>query len=796
MRYPHLRLLIFLLSSVALSAYAQLDTKNTSFVGKYTWPTSMSDVWGYADETGREYALVGTGIGPAIVDLIDPANPQELFWFQRPYSLWWDLMAYGQYAYVVNETGGGLMIIDMSGLPDSAIVKDTVYMGLTTFHNLWIDEKGYLYLVGGDPIEGMLILDLKNDPWNPTVVGNYNENYVHDVFVRNDTAYAAELFDGLTLVDLQDRSNPASFNNRNYTNSLTHNTWLSDDSKTCFSTDERFAGYIIAWDVSNPNNIVELDRYRSTRDGLTVPHNAHVIGDFIVISYYRDGVVILDVTHPSYMVEVGYYDTSPLEGDGFDGCWGAYPYLPSGLILSTDVFQGLDIIQASYLGAAFSHMTVLDANTQLPIANATVEVAGVDSVQTDAAGNTLFGTADSGVYNALVGLPGYASVQLSLDLINDSTRQDTVYLVPIPSTNATFNVVRADNGQPLPDVQVQTVVISGVDTLLYEGVTDAQGQWVVPQIVEGPHQILTGRWGFKPAQEAETIDNSNNTITLELEQGYRDDFVMDLGWQVSGNALFGHWVREVPAGTDLELGANFPAAPYVDNPSDIGEAAYITGNAVNAASAEDQDLDGGQSFLTSPPLDLTPYQEPRLRLDWWLVNSNNPEFSGLQAGSGALRIDLVVNNIPIRLLIEDTLRSDGWTTLVSIPLPPISGATIRIKATAGAEIDIFEAGIDFVQIVDVNTPVDVPDVSEDAPFAWIESAQEDEMTLGYTLPDSHGQGWQLDILDVQGRRIGAYPLSHTQERVTLPFAQPEGVYILMLTHNSVLHKTQRIRWNR
>ena len=37
-----------------------------------------------------------------------------------------------------------------------------------------------------------------------------------------------------------------------------------------------------------------------------------------------------------------------MTGGSFDGCWGAYPYLPSGLILATDQQEGLFILHTPY----------------------------------------------------------------------------------------------------------------------------------------------------------------------------------------------------------------------------------------------------------------------------------------------------------------------------------------------------------------------------------------------------------------------------------------------------------------
>ena len=40
------------------------------------------------------------------------------------------------------------------------------------------------------------------------------------------------------------------------------------------------------------------------------------------------------------MIEVAYYDEFTGSGNGFDGSWGVYPWLPSGLILSSEINSG------------------------------------------------------------------------------------------------------------------------------------------------------------------------------------------------------------------------------------------------------------------------------------------------------------------------------------------------------------------------------------------------------------------------------------------------------------------------
>ena len=88
------------------------------------------------------------------------------------------------------------------------------------------------------------------------------------------------------------------------------------------------------------NNIQEIDRIQSNPGSGTIPHNTHVDGNFLITSYYRDGTTVHDITYPDNMIQVAYYDSYSGSGNGFNGCWGTYPYLPSGNIISSDIDSG------------------------------------------------------------------------------------------------------------------------------------------------------------------------------------------------------------------------------------------------------------------------------------------------------------------------------------------------------------------------------------------------------------------------------------------------------------------------
>ena len=54
---------------------------NLGLIGSYEWNnTEGSDIWGWADQLGNEYALVGLQDGFSCVNVTNPASPVEEFY--------------------------------------------------------------------------------------------------------------------------------------------------------------------------------------------------------------------------------------------------------------------------------------------------------------------------------------------------------------------------------------------------------------------------------------------------------------------------------------------------------------------------------------------------------------------------------------------------------------------------------------------------------------------------------------------------------------------------------------------
>ena len=96
-----------------------------------------------------------------------------------------------------------------------------------------------------------------------------------------------------------------------------------------------------------------------------IPHNVHVKNDFLVTSYYTEGVIITDASRPNNLVQVGSFDTFDGPNNSFFGTWGAFPFFDSDIVLASDIENGLHILQAKYTRATFFEGIVIDSTTCL-----------------------------------------------------------------------------------------------------------------------------------------------------------------------------------------------------------------------------------------------------------------------------------------------------------------------------------------------------------------------------------------------------------------------------------------------
>ena len=408
--------IVFLL--VGLQIQAQ---KNMDLLGYLPINTKVNDIWGFADASGNEYALVGSEVSLLIIDVTLPQSPTLLFEIMGDTSVWRDIKTFDGFAYVTSEESGGLLIVDLNDLPNTASFQyvmqiDTI--DYTTAHNIFIDENGVAYLLGSNiSNKGAFIIDLNtSNRFEPAYLGIYDDKYVHDAFVRGDTLYTAEISNGtFSIVDVSDKQQAIVLARQSTSRAYTHNCWLSDDGQYLATTDEKPGAFVDMYDISDLNNIQLLDQYQTNPGDSAIPHNTFFVADYLFTSYYRNGLTLVDATLKNNLVEIGSYDTSPFSSDdGFQGNWGVYPYLPSGNVLASDREEGLFILAPNYVRASYLTGNVFDSLNNVPISDAQIEVLGEDYLKYSQFNGTYhIGVVDSGFYDIRMSHPQCQTVILS-----------------------------------------------------------------------------------------------------------------------------------------------------------------------------------------------------------------------------------------------------------------------------------------------------------------------------------------------------------------------------------------------
>jgi hypothetical protein len=62
---------------------------------------------------------------------------------------------------------------------------------------------------------------------------------------------------------------------------------------------------------------------------------------------YQAGLRILDITDPENPEEIGFFDTTPYEGNPpiMGGAWSVYPYFESGILIVSSMQEGLFLLR-------------------------------------------------------------------------------------------------------------------------------------------------------------------------------------------------------------------------------------------------------------------------------------------------------------------------------------------------------------------------------------------------------------------------------------------------------------------
>ncbi len=327
-----------------------------------------NSVWGWVGSDGREYAMLGSMGKVSFFDVTDPVNIKLLKQFAgTSNTIWREFKSYKDHAYAVCDgCSEGLMIFDTH---DPQNIQRVFYNNslFNSSHTITCDTvSGRLYLNGTNINSGgIAIFDIKTNPASPTLISTTDLNlggglggYVHDSYVRNDTVFASHGYGGFAVWDFKNPAAPKALASIN-TGGYNHSSWATLDGQTMVYAEEVPAGQPLR-SISLENlsgGEIELKKsfkfpLNAPLDSANVYHNVYIKNNLCYVASYMDGLQVFDIKDPANPTRVAYYDTSPDDttykfptpNGGttvYAGAWGAYPWLPSGTILVSDMQNGL-----------------------------------------------------------------------------------------------------------------------------------------------------------------------------------------------------------------------------------------------------------------------------------------------------------------------------------------------------------------------------------------------------------------------------------------------------------------------
>ena len=323
------------------------------------------------------------------------------------------------------------------------------------------------------------------------------------------------------------------------------------------------------------------------------------------------GVIITDVSRPDNMIEVGHFDTYPGRDSDPEGCWGAYPYLPSGIVLVSDIQSGLYIFQPNYVRACYLEGKIRDANTGQPVQNVQVAIQSTELNEASSSiqGDYKTGLVTPGTYPVTFIKAGYLPFTGNATLENGVLTVLNVDLVPAANYTLSGTIKSS-----IDNIPVENATITITNPLYEQTVqTNSNGYYEFEVVYESEYELRVGAWGYLHYHNNRVTIDQPKEIDLTLEAGYQDDFWGDFGWQTyTDSASGGLWERGIP----LETNFFGPIAnPGIDSPNDIGASCFVTGN--EGLSGSSDDVDKGTVKLISPEMDLSKMTNPVLSYDYW-----------------------------------------------------------------------------------------------------------------------------------------------------------------------------------
>ncbi|PKN95123.1 MAG: hypothetical protein CVU44_00115 [Chloroflexi bacterium HGW-Chloroflexi-6] len=246
------------------------------------------------------YAYVGVGHHLVILDIHNPAEPFVTGQTSVLPSIVDNILIRDNYAFVANKQGG----VHLVNLSDPKAPIDETLKALIDDASAMTLAGRYAYIIVRDSLE---IIDI-SDLTQPIRVGSFtpSHNNLHElenIVVSGEYAYITDYFNGLLIVRVADPVRPVEVSSYN----------LDSVVDLAIRDDYLYAlvdGKLEIISISNPLLPTRIFTY----DSISWSDDIAIVGEYAYLADATDqqsnnGLRVLDISDPTKVVEVGFYET-------------------------------------------------------------------------------------------------------------------------------------------------------------------------------------------------------------------------------------------------------------------------------------------------------------------------------------------------------------------------------------------------------------------------------------------------------------------------------------------------------
>ncbi|HEY3243254.1 MAG TPA: choice-of-anchor B family protein, partial [Phycisphaerae bacterium] len=370
-----------------------------------------------------------------------------------------------------------------------------------------------------------------------------------------------------------------------------------------------------------------------TSGATSIDHNLYTLGNLIFESNYRSGLRVFDASNPVGPVQIAWFDTYP--EDDYANFNGLWSNYP---YLPSGTILGGDIEKGLFVWRLGDPLLVFSYPNGLP--NHLNPSGQTIQVQITPQGGSALqpGTAKLH-YNA-----GSGFIESDLVPAGGDAFQALIPALPCGASVAFYFTAQSVSGETVKDPP-------------------------------------TAPFGTYSA-----------TVRVAQPVLWQDDMETDIGWTVGwpgDNATTGIWERVDPVGT--------AAQPEDDHTPGAGTMCWVTGQGVPGGGVGDNDVDGGQTTLVTPTLNLLGISNPII--SYWRWYSNN---TGSNPGADVFVVDITSDAGASWVNVETVGPGGGETTggwflhsfHVSDFVTPTAQVRLRFVASDLGGGSVVEAAVD------------------------------------------------------------------------------------------------------